>query len=189
MGAGVVGLVTAVRGRIQSFELFGSNRLLKAWFEPMLKSHTFAAAAIALKAKRLKLPIPGGGDLDKAVLELHEKAEKLLAKVKAGKYREDDAPKGSVGTSLILRTSNSTRGTGTALDGKLLHLAVFPYDPFEHALFSSKFKVPQEGTEYGSLGQAELGRREGQGGRLTEYEQRLLDRLRKPTGLGGRRRP
>ena len=98
----VVGLVTAVRGRIRSFEAFGDNRLFKAWFQPLLKSHTFAAAAIAAKAKRLRLPVPGKGDPTKALAETRKKAEKLLAAIQKGSFRENDVPKGSIGDALIV---------------------------------------------------------------------------------------
>jgi hypothetical protein len=197
-GGRVVGLITAVRGRIRSLEMFGDNHLLKAWFEPLLKSHTFAAAAIALKAKKLRIKDPAKEDWEAALADMKVEAEKLLDSLQKAKYKEGDAPKDSVGEYLILRTSNSTRGTGTALDGRLVHLSVFPYDPFEHALFSSRLKVPGDLDEYSGLGEENLEGRLGRGQRLTEYEKRLLDRMRKsrsggaagglgPIG-GGRRR-
>ena len=186
-GGKVVGLITAVRGRIRSFEMFGDNRLLKAWFEPLLKSHTFAAAAIALKAKKLRLKDPTKDDWEQALADLKIEADKLLENLRRAKYKEADAPKGSEGQYLILRTPNSTRGTGTALNGKLVHLAVFPYDPFEHALFSSRLRVPGDLDEYSGLGLENLEGRRSRGQRLTEYEKRLLDRMRnaRSGGTGG----
>lgn len=181
----VVGLITAVRGRIRSLEMFGDNRLFKAWFEPLLKSHTFAAAAIALKAKKLRIKDPTWDDPESSVVELKERAEKLLANIQKAKYRDGDQPKGSVGEYLILRTGNSTRGVGTGLEGRLLHLAVFPYDPFEHALFSSRLRVPSDLDEYSGLGRENLEGRAGRGQRLSEYEKRLLDRMRKIRTGGG----
>jgi hypothetical protein len=190
-GGRVVGLVTAVRGRIRSIEAFGDNRLFKAWFEPLLKSHTFAAAAIAAKAKKLRLDLPGGGNDEKALAEVGAKARKLLASLSEAKFRDGDDVPGSVGETLLLRTSNSTRGVAKGLDGRFVHLAVFPYDPFEHALFSRGIKPPNEpDDDYGEAdGQAELERRRTGGGRLTEYEKRLLRRLRaRPGGIGPPRR-
>ncbi|MDJ0523457.1 MAG: hypothetical protein QNJ90_15420 [Planctomycetota bacterium] len=187
-GGRVVGLVTAVRGRIRSIEAFGDNRLFKAWFEPLLKSHTFAAAAINAKAKSLRIPEPGKGDPKKALEEVRVKAQRLLDMLAKARYRDDDAPLGSMGESLLLRTSNGTRGVAKGLDGKFVHLAVFPYDPFEHALFSRRIKPPNEPDDgYGEDGVAELQRRGTGGGRLTEYERRLLRRLggRPAGGVGG----
>jgi len=190
----VVGLITAVRGRIRSLEMFGDNRLFKAWFEPLLKSQTFAAAAIALKAKKLRIKDPSKGDWEKTRDEMKEKAQDLLEKIQKARYREGDQPKGSEGEYLILRTGNSTRGMGTGLDGKLIHLAVFPYDPFENALFGSRIRMPNDLDEYTGLGQANLEGRRARGQRLTEYEKRLLDRMGRTRrggigpvgGLGGR---
>jgi len=183
-GGRVVGIITAVRGRIRSLEMFGDNRLFKAWFEPLLKSHTFAAAAIALKAKRLGIKDPFKGDLEKTTDEMKKKAEKLLERVQKSKYKEGEQPKGSVGEYLILKTTAGVRGVGTALDGRLLHLAIFPGDPFESALFGSRVRMPNDLDEYTGLGVANLEGRARRGQRLTEYEKRLLGRMRRPGGLG-----
>ena len=188
-GGRVVGIMTAVRGRIRSVELFGDNRLFKAWFEPLLKSHTFAAAAIALRAKRLRLPLPGKGDDEKALTEVRAKALALLQSLSTARYREGDAIPGSIGGSLLLRTSNGTRGVAKGWDGKFVHLAAFPYDPFEDALFSRRLKPPPTEPGYGDDGEVELERRLSGGGRLTEYEKRLLERLRaRPGGIGPKTR-
>lgn len=177
-GGRVVGLVTAVRGRIRSVEVFGSNKLLKAYFGHVLKSHTFASAAIAARARKLGIVEPGGGDPAKALVELGAQATKLLEQVRNAKYRAGDAPPGSVGEYLILRTANSTRGTAVALDGELVHASIFPYEPFENALFSSDLKPLDEDDGYGGT----LERRGA--GALSVYERRLLERLRR-RGAGG----
>jgi hypothetical protein len=175
-GGRVRGVVTAVRGRIRSFELFGSNKLLKAYFAHLLKSHTFAAAAIAVRAKKLGLKEPGNGDPETAVAEMAAKAEKLLAQLKNAKYREGDQPAGSSGEYLLLRTGNSTRGTAVGLDGRLVHAAVFPYDPFEHALFSRNLK-PLEPDSSDDTTSGEPERRLGGG--ISPYESRFLRRFRR----------
>ncbi len=181
-GGRVIGLVTAVRGRIRSFEFFGSNRLFKAYFEPLLKSHTFAAAAIALRAKKIGLKVPKADDDPvKAVERMRKKAEKLLASLQKAKYRDGDQPKGSIGEYVILKTGNGTRGTAVAMDGELVHGAVFPHEPFENALFSRDIRPPLPGSEYGVGGQEALERR-GARGTLTIAERRILNRLRGRTG-------
>lgn len=182
----VVGFMTAVRGRIRSLEFFGTNRLFKAYFAPLLKSHTFSAAAIALRAKQLGMPVPGKGDKDKALADAREKAEKLLDQVRRAKFREGDAPKGSIGEYLILRTPNSTRGTAVALNGQFVHASIFPYEPFENALFRGELEPPPDVGEYAD--ETGIGRleRRGRQGRLTEAERRLLERMRRNrSGIGG----
>ena len=47
----VIGGIAVVRGRVQTFDLFGTNDQVKAWFGPLLKSLSFPAAAIQLKAE------------------------------------------------------------------------------------------------------------------------------------------
>jgi len=185
-GGRVVGMITVMRGRIRSLEAFGDNRLFKAWFEPLLKSHTFAHAAIAAKAKGLRMPLPGKGNPTRALAEARTKAAKLLASVQKAKYREDEEAKGSIGEGLILRTPNSTRGAAIAWKGRLLHVAVFPYEPFEAALFRSRLRSPTDPKDgYGDQGESDLARRARLGGRLTEYEKRLLGRMRARNGTAG----
>ena len=185
-GGRVVGVITAVRGRIGSLELFGDNRLLKAWFEPLLKSHTFAAAAIAVKAKKLRVPLPTDDNADQTMEKLQKDAQKLLERVQKARFKEGDTPKNGAGQYWIFRTSNSTRGAATVLDDRLIHMAVFPYEPFENALFGRRVKAPNDESEYGEYGQGEL-ERKARHGRLTEYEKRLLDRMRKNRAGGGLR--
>jgi len=183
-GGRVVGIIAAVRGRIRSLELFGDNRLMKAWFEPLLKSQTFAAAAIAVRAKKMRLPLPRTDNADDTMDKLREDAEKLLERVKKARFKEGDTPKNSAGTYWIFRTSNSTRGAAISHEGRMLHMAVFPYEPFENALFGKRVRAPTDESDYGEYAAGEL-ERKGRQGRLTEYEKRLLDRMRKNRAGGG----
>lgn len=185
-GGRVVGVITAVRGRIGSLELFGDNRLLKAYFEPLLKSHTFAAAAIAVKAKKLRVPLPTDDNADATMEKLQKDAQKLLERVQKAKFKEGDTPKNGAGQYWIFRTSNSTRGAATIHDNRLIHMAVFPYEPFENALFGRRVKAPNDESEYGEYSQGEL-ERKSRHGRLSEYEKRLLDRMRRNRAGGGLR--
>ena len=176
-GGRVIGVITAVRGRVRSLELFGDNRLFKAFFEPLLKSQTFAAAAIAVKAKEYNLDIPAGNLTPEALKDLAMEATDLLEQVKTATLRDGDTPKHSMGQVTLLRTRDSTRGAALTLGDRVVHLAVFPYEPFEHAFFGSKVDAPDEPAEYGSAGEPAL-ERKGRHGRLTEFEKRLLDRMR-----------
>ncbi len=181
----VVGGVSAVRGRVQSLVIFGDNALLRAWFEPMLKGHAFAAAAIELRAKKAGIPIPGQDDPDATLATVGEQAQRLLERLMLARYRSDDLDEGELGEALLLRTSDGTRGRAVGLDGRLLHLVVFPHDPFEDALFSRALEPPTEITANPEReGLNELERRGDSGRRLTEAEKRLLERLRNRAGGG-----
>lgn len=175
----VVGVVTAVRGRVLTLELFGSNRLFRAYFNPINRAHTYAAAAIALRAKDLGMPVPGKDDAEKAKAAARKEAEELLEAIRSkARYRDGERPKGAIGETLLIRWA-STDGTAIGLDGRLVHAVIFPENPFEEALYSRPLAVPPSGPEGGegeSLG--ELDRREDRG-TLTEAEKRLLDRMRR----------
>ena len=196
----VVGSISAVRGRIQSLVIFGENRLLRAYFEPMLKGHSFAAAAIELRAKKLGIPLPGQDDPEATLLVVQEEAQRLLDRLVLAKYRDDEVIEGQLGEALLLRTSDGTRGRALGLDGKLIHLVVFPHDPFENRLYSQNLNPPDEDLldDPERIGLTEGNRRAATPGqRLTEAEKRVIDRLNEglrrgagldtgPPGLGPR---
>jgi hypothetical protein len=191
-GRRVLGFVAAIRGRIQALEVFGSSELLQKAFEHILKGHTFAAAAVELRAKKAGIPIPGRDDPEKTLKVVVEDANELLKSLQRATYREDDVEDDAAGEALLLRTPGGTRGRALGLGGNLVHLTIFPHDPFEHALYSHDLEPPDEDilSDPSSPGVEELTRRSGPGRRLTEAEQRLLDRLRqRGGGLGGAVRP
>ena len=178
----VVGGISAVRGRIQSLVIFGNNELLRAWFEPMLKGHSFAAAAIELRAKKAKLPLPGDDDPEATLAAVKEESERLLERLMVAKYKKDELGEGELGEAFTFRTGGGSRGRVVGLDGKVVHLVVFPDDPFERQLYSRFLKVPDPATQSDPEreGITELARRASMPGRrLTEAEKRLLERLRK----------
>lgn len=183
-GKRVVGYVTAVRGRVHSVELFGSNALLRTYFEPLIRAHAYAAAAIALRAKRVGFPLPDSGAeaLDKA----RGMAAKLLERLQGkASYRPGKLPADTAGEVLLLR-AGGTNGYGIGHEGRLVHATVFPYDPFEGRLYAKRLRPPPEPKDPDdperedddpTLG--ELSRREAAGIPLTPYEQRLLERLKR----------
>ncbi len=186
----VVGSISAVRGRIQSLVIFGENRLLRAYFEPMLKGHSFAAAAIELRAKKMGVPLPGQDDPEATLAIVQEEAQRLLDRLILANYRDDDTGKDELGEALLLRTGDGTRGRALGHDGKLLHLVVFPHDPFESKLYSRALKPvdPDLLEDPERIGITEGNRRGANPGqRLTEAEKRILERLneglRKGQGL------
>jgi hypothetical protein len=175
-GQRVVGFITAVRGHVHSAELFGHNSLLKAYFEPLIRAHTYAAAAIELRAARIGFRLPKS-EAD-AVAKARKMAAELLEKLQTKlRYRDGDVPAGSAGDALLFKVGG-TSGYALGHGGRLVHAAVFPYDPFERRLYARPVVPPDTGEEE-EPGIAELERREASGRRLSEYEKRLLERIRK----------
>jgi hypothetical protein len=185
-GAGVVvGGLAVVRGRVQSLEIFATNAQMVAWFEPVLKSLTFPAAAMQLRAKKIGLELPKG---DEATLAMANKAAKdMLAELGTAVFEPRKMADDAVGQGFRVKLKDGTTGGAIALDGRLVHLALFPDDPFDRALYGQPME-PLEGEDASDdaetrEGLAELARRQASGQRLTEAEKRILERLRQNRGL------
>lgn len=173
----VVGFATAVRGRLHDVELFGSNELLRAWFPAILRAHTYTAAAIEIRAKKVGFPLPKN-EREQALLTAAaaKNLQDLLDELKGkAKLKEEENPKAALGTRLTVRVGQS-RGQALGHEGRLLHAVIFPADPFEDALFSRAVEPPA-GVSGDETSFGELERREERG-TLTEFEKRLLDRMR-----------
>jgi hypothetical protein len=185
-GAGVVvGGLAVVRGRVQSLELFATNAQMVAWFEPVLQSLTFPAAAMQLRAKKIGLDLPKG---DEATLTAATAAAKdLLAQLGTATFEPRKMADGAIGQSFKVKLKDGTVGDAIALGDRLVHLALFPDDPFDRALYSKPMEplVGDDASddEESREGLAELARRQASGQRLTEAEKRILDRLRENRGL------
>jgi hypothetical protein len=183
----VVGGIAVVRGRVQVVEVFGSNALLQQHFESILKSLSFPAAAIELRAKKAGVPLPGKDDPAKTLTAAAFAAQGLLNKLKDAKLKADASAPGA-GESFIVRLSDGSTGRALGVGGRLVHAAVFPDDPFEYALYAKRLRpldVEETDEDTDRAGLAELERRAALGARLTEAEQRLLERLRGGLGRGG----
>jgi hypothetical protein len=172
----VVGFMAAVRGRILVVEIFGTNDLLRSHFAPIVDALTYDAAAIELRAKKLGIPIPGRDDPERTLAVTRKAAEELLAELGRSRYRERSQPPGTFGKSFFLRNRES-QGTALGYQDRLVHAAIYPHNPFEEALYSRPFEPPQERSG-GEETFGELERREDRG-TLTEYEKRLLERIRR----------
>ncbi len=185
-GAGiVVGGLAVVRGRVQSLEVFATNAQVVAYFEPMLKSLTFPAAALQLRAKKIGLELPKGDEATLAVADVA--AKELLANLGTAVFEAHKMEEGSLGQYFKVKLKDGTAGGAIALDGRLVHLALFPDDPFDRALYSQPME-PLEGEDVSDdddtrEGLAELARRQASGARLTEAEKRILERLRQRPGI------
>jgi hypothetical protein len=176
-GQRVVGFITAIRGRVYSAEVFGDHALLRTSFEPLIRAHIYAAAAIELRAERVGFPLPKS-DAD-AVAKATKMAAELLATLQTKlRYRPFAVPVGTAGQALLFK-AGGTNGYATGHGDRLVHALVFPYDPFERRLYAKPLQPPDEETEDEDADAGELERREGSGRRLTEYERRLLDRIRR----------
>lgn len=190
-GAGtVVGGISVVRGRVQALELFATNEHLAAFFSPVLKSLTFPAAAIALRAKKLNIPLPR--DDDAHLRQGTEAAKEMLAALTEAEYTALKDPEGALGVRFHVKLKDGTRGGALALDGRLVHLALFANDQFDRSLYATPLEPldSEDVTDDGDGGDP-LRRLEGRaaaGARLTESEKALLKRLREgqdPLNPGG----
>jgi len=195
----IVGVISSMRGRIQGLALYGSRELLQSSGPAYLVGATYSAAAVALQAEKKKIPLPGMEDPDKNLENVTKEAHKLLGKLRKARLKNDKAyPEGALGERVQIQLSDRTRGRAVGVDGKLIHLAVYPYDPFESRLYGSAIKLPPPATEGDDgddgavedgpimsdpnrMGLAELSRWAGRGHRVTHSEQRLLNGM----GRGG----
>lgn len=176
----VVGGIAVVRGRVQALDVFATNALLVGWFSPLLKSLSFPAAAIELRAKKAGVPLPGGDD-PKAVLDAATAAAKALAAgLSKATLARRELPAGAVGDLFTLTLPDGERGTALVHEGVLLHVSLYPHDAFEYGLYAQPL-VPLEGEDVSGTDDDTLdpfAQRAKIGARLTEQERRLLERLR-----------
>jgi len=186
-GGNVVGFVTAIHGRVQGLELFGSNDLLRAYFKPLLRAHSYMAAALELRARKLGMPLPEPKDIDATVAGVEKEAAELLDRLRAkGSYRSGRTLKETDGRLALFR-AGSAKGYALEHEKKLVHAVVFPYNALERRLYAQPLRPPAPKDEDGDDEPedaedpdiTELERRAAQGRRLSEYEKRLLERMRR----------
>lgn len=183
----VVGGIAVIRGRVQSVDAFANNTLLVAWFSPLLKSLSFPSAAIAARAKKAGIPLPGGDDPTAVLALATTSARSVVAGLLKARITRREVPAGAIGEAFTLALPDGARGTALLHDGHLLHLALFPGDPFEYGLYALPLS-PLDPEDLSGEGAEDAGveaqaRRARIGARLTEFERRLLERLREPGGL------
>lgn len=136
-GRPVVGGIGAIRGRVQMLAVFGTNGLVEGNFDNLVRGATFAAAAIEIRAKAAGVPLPGKGDPAKTLEVVRQDAQAILAKLKKATYQKAAPEGGEAGDVMTLRMGGNTRGRAVGLGGKLVHLAVYPYDPVEARLYAA----------------------------------------------------
>jgi len=178
-GATVVGGIAVVRGRVQCLELYGTNDLLSAYFEPFLRSLSYSAAAVELRAAKAGVPIPGKDVPAKTLEKATVAANELFGRLRQARYNRDASDDAKGNDAFLVSLPEGAKGRAIGHQGRLVHLSVFPDDPFEYALYNQPLDpLSPEDAESNRAGPAELERREASGQRLTEAEKRLLERLR-----------
>ncbi len=183
----IVGWILALRGRLQSLMVFGDPKVAAGYRGAFLLGATYSAAAIELQAAKKNVPMPGKDDPAKTLEIVTKEAEKLLERLRKGTFKADRTnPEGAVGERHMIQLAGGARGRCVGKDGKLVHMAVYPHDPFSSAFYGSKIELPDEDimSDPDRIGLAELGRRYSGGARLTEAEKRVLDRVGRTRGGG-----
>lgn len=185
-GGTVVGSLAVVRGRVQALEVYASNKFVSEYFEPMLKSLTFPAAALELRAKSLGIKLPKG---DEASLKMAtDAANKMLSELRTATFTPRKQAADAVGISFDVKLKDGTVGDAIALDGRLIHMALFPRDVFEHSLYGKPLEplakedagdeTDEEKTvDLGTSERREEGQNEGRN-RISDSEKRILERVR-----------
>lgn len=189
----IVGGVSALHGRLQSLTAFGSNSLLASEFPPAVKGATYAAAALAIRSKSAGIPLPGIGEPAKRKELVFAEATKLLKKLQTATYRADKMEEGEVGTAIQIRLSDGSRGRINVLDGSVVHLILYPRDPFRDKLYGRSIVVPETPADPNKVpekGNVGGGSSNGDSDTLSDDEIRFLNRGRhgrRGGGRGGRR--
>ncbi|MDF1700227.1 MAG: hypothetical protein P1V36_03625 [Planctomycetota bacterium] len=180
--------ILALRGRLQSLVVFGDRAVADGYHGAYLLGATYSAAAIQIQAAKKKVPMPGKDDPAKTLALVTKDAHKLLERVQKARYKDDRTnPEGAAGARHLMQLQGGARGRCVGIDGKLVHMSVYPHDPFSSAFYGSKIEMPTETimSDPSRIGLVELGRRAGSGRRLTESEKRVLGRVGR-SGAAGR---
>lgn len=133
----VVGGIGAIRGRVQMLTVYGTNGLVAANFDALLRSATFAAAAIEIRSKAAGVPLPGKGDPEKTLAAVKDAARHLLAKLKVASYDPAELAPGASGEAVVVKLAGGAKGRAVGIDGKLVHLGIYPNDPVESRLYAA----------------------------------------------------
>ena len=184
----VVGVVASMYGRVQGLLLFGSNELLAAHVDTLVKGSTYASAAIELRAKQAGIPVPGEEDVEATRAAVAKDVKKLMANLQKAKIKQNKSDPGEAADRYAIKCSDQSSGYAVVHQGKLAHLAIYKYDLFANKLYGGKVaeptvKQPKAGKDDsgddvsgGTDGWASYARRASGNGRLTVAEQRFVSR-------------
>ena len=185
----IVGWILALRGRLQSLTIFGDPSVAAGYRGAFLLGATYSAAAIEIQAAKKNVPMPGKDDPAKTLEIVTQDAKKLLEHLGKARFKLDRTnPEGAAGERHMIQMAAGARGRCVGVDGKLVHMVVYPHDPFSSAFYGSKIELPDEEimSDPDRIGLVELGRRAEGGARLTEAEKRVLDRVGDRRGAASR---
>ena len=175
----VIGAAVLVGDRLVGADLFGSNEMFAANWPTLLTTYTFQATLYEVSYGLLDQPFPAARD----PARYQQLVEQLLKIPFAAKFVEEPAV--ALGTELRFERDQAI-GRVLLSDEVFLH-AVLCFDVLTTGIDAPP--PPSEGSG-GESGQPELERRAGRS-RLTEYERRLLERMRnrRPGSQPGGRLP
>jgi hypothetical protein len=175
----VVGWIAVVAGRVHGAELFGSSALARRYFLLHLRAYAFAAAALKIRAEEMGLDWPGPDD-DASAERFRPEVDAFFAMLRDSRRRCGRKPTGTLGTSCLLRRDR-VWGEALAREGRLVRAGAVADLPFHEQLYRRPLPPPPGEVDGPSRGPLERGS-DRPGGRLTEFERRLLDRMRERRG-------
>ncbi|MCU0724669.1 MAG: hypothetical protein MUE73_02600 [Planctomycetes bacterium] len=164
-----VGAAIYVGDRFLSVDLFGRNADFRVFWPALLASAAFEAAAYEVSYGLLNAPFPAARDPERA----REDLTRILRRPLGASHREEKVT--GLGREFAFRRDDLT-GRTLALDGQLVHAMIL-----KDVLSEPEPEPPAAGTPseetYGDLA------RRAERSRLTEFERRLLDRMRDRRGI------
>jgi ARG and Rhodanese-Phosphatase-superfamily-associated Protein domain len=171
----VVGWVAVVGGRVHGLDIYGTNALAAAQFAADLRAYVFPLTAMTARAVELGIVMPDPGALANAE-RFRPDVNVFLARLRAADRVTYAAPRGTHGETARLRKQR-VRAAVLTMDGRLVHAGAVADVIFLEKLYDRVLPAPVvPGTEptAGALDRRDLTANR----RLSEYEERLLARMR-----------
>ncbi|MEN8148757.1 MAG: DUF6569 family protein [Planctomycetota bacterium] len=162
-----IGFAALVGDRLVGIELFGTNAEFRAHWPKILDTLAFEAALYEAAYGLLGQPFPPGRDPDRHLVPMKERMKKL--------YAATVTPEKAIGlgTELLLSRDDLV-GRLLLHEKKLVHATVL----LDSVTATAPDLPPPPPPAGGEVSPGELERR-AERSRLTEYERRLLERMRK----------
>jgi hypothetical protein len=171
--ARVRGFMTVQNGRVQTFELFGSHDLMRAYAPALLRAHAYKREALASHGDNLGVIRVANEDPIAEAREATRVASRFFEKFKArARLRLEADDEASHTWSVRWRGAT---GQVSKHDGKLVHAVLYPHVPYAKALFSRDVKPePAPTPELPGLESLE---RRSERGTTTEAQERRVNRV------------
>lgn len=172
-----IGFAIGIFGRVTALHIFHTPQLMRQNAAAVLSSHGVYAAAMSRRAAELGVTLHRDDEAKKRVAK--DVQALLVSMRKVAQIRQVD--------ETFEITTKSAVGNGIFFDRHVAHMAVYPHDPYERALFSRSFE--DDADEPGDAdASAEAAAAQGaldrqtERGTTTEFEQRLRERRRDARG-------